>query len=119
MGGIYDFKKIDSIRYFSSAYFHGHSVGGTNPSLLEAMASSCFIIANDNIFNRTVLKNNALYFDNKNDVSSILNDMPNYLIDTRTVFIENNLSCIRNEYSWEKLIDDHEKYFQWMLKQKR
>lgn len=119
MGGIYDFRKIDSIRYFSSAYFHGHSVGGTNPSLLEAMASSCFIIANDNIFNRSVLKNNALYFENKVDVSSILTNMSSNLANKRTIFIENNLACIRNEYSWEKLIDDHEKYFQWMLKQKR
>lgn len=119
MGSIYDFKKIDSIRYFSSAYFHGHSVGGTNPSLLEAMASSCFIIANDNIFNRAVLKNNALYFKKKDDVSSILNNISDYLIDKRITFIENNSACIRNEYSWEKLIDDHEKYFQWMLRQKR
>ena len=34
VGGIYDFKKLDSVRHFSLAYFHGHSVGGTNPSLL-------------------------------------------------------------------------------------
>ena len=40
VGGIYDFKKLDSVRHFSKAYFHGHSVGGTNPSLLEAMAVS-------------------------------------------------------------------------------
>ena len=45
IGGIYDFKKLNSIRKYSLAYFHGHSVGGTNPSLLEAMASGCFILA--------------------------------------------------------------------------
>lgn len=59
VGGIYDFEKLNSVRYYSFAYFHGHSVGGTNPSLLEAMASSCYILANDNIFNRAVLKKNA------------------------------------------------------------
>ena len=37
VGGIYDFRKLNSIRHYSYAYFHGHSVGGTNPSLLEAM----------------------------------------------------------------------------------
>ena len=56
VGGIYDFKKLDSVRHFSLAYFHGHSVGGTNPSLLEAMAAGCFVFAHDNIFNRAVLK---------------------------------------------------------------
>ena len=119
VGGIYDFKKINSIRYFSSAYFHGHSVGGTNPSLLEAMASSCFIIANDNIFNRAVLKKNALYFKNKENVSSFFNNISDYLRDDKICFIDENLKCIRTEYSWEKLIDDHERYFKWMLEQGR
>ena len=62
VGGIYDFRKLNSIRHYSYAYFHGHSVGGTNPSLLEAMASGCFILAHDNIFNRAVLGENALYY---------------------------------------------------------
>ena len=44
LGGIYNFKVLDDLRHFSSAYFHGHSVGGTNPSLLEAMAAGCFIL---------------------------------------------------------------------------
>lgn len=67
-GGIYDFKTIDSIRYYSYAYFHGHSVGGTNPSLLEAMASRCFIMAHGNQFNRAVLKENALYYSSAEEL---------------------------------------------------
>lgn len=118
IGGIYDFKKINSIRYYSTAYFHGHSVGGTNPSLLEAMASSCFIIANDNIFNRAVLKHNAIYFKNKEDVSSLLDNISYYLNKERDNFILNNLDCIKTDYSWEKLIEDHEQYFEWVLKQR-
>ena len=69
VGGIYDFKKLDSIRHFSLAYFHGHSVGGTNPSLLEAMAAGCFVFAHDNIFNRAVLKDNALYYPSAEKVT--------------------------------------------------
>ena len=42
--------------------FHGHSVGGTNPSLLEAMACSCIVVAHDNPFNRSVLKKPRLVF---------------------------------------------------------
>lgn len=109
IGGVYDFKKLNSIRYFSSAYFHGHSVGGTNPSLLEAMASNCFIIAHDNIFNKSVLLENALYFNDSKEITSILDNEQSF--EKRQSYIDGNLERIRNEYSWEKLIDDHEKYF--------
>ncbi|MFV0330617.1 MAG: DUF1972 domain-containing protein [Dysgonomonas sp.] len=115
VGGIYDFKKINSIRYFSTAYFHGHSVGGTNPSLLEAMASSCFIIANNNIFNKAVLNKNALFFKKKEDITEILNNIDNNILTYKKVFVEDNLRCIKEEYSWEKLIDDHEQYFSELL----
>ena len=47
---------------FCQIYFHGHSVGGTNPSLLEAMAAKAFIISHDNSFNRTVLPEESVFF---------------------------------------------------------
>jgi len=117
MGGIYDFKKLNSVRYFSFAYFHGHSVGGTNPSLLEAMASNCYILAHDNIFNRAVLKANAHYYANKDGVRDLLNNIHKLGHEYRNKFIEANIEEIRNEYSWEKLVDEHEKYFEWLLEQ--
>ena len=52
IGGIYDINKLNNLRYYSNLYFHGHTVGGTNPSLLEAMASNSLICANNNPFNR-------------------------------------------------------------------
>lgn len=119
MGGIYDFKKLNSVRYYSFAYFHGHSVGGTNPSLLEAMASSCFILAHDNIFNRAVLKGNALYYADKNDVKNLLDNIFSYAGTDGEKFVNANIDEIRNEYSWEKLVDEHEKYFKWLLEQSR
>ena len=72
LGGIYNFDHLNSLRFFSNLYFHGHSVGGTNPSLLEAMASNAFVIANDNIFNRSILGNDAVYFKTSKDVESTL-----------------------------------------------
>ena len=50
IGAIYDARIVNALRHFSSFYFHGHSVGGTNPSLLEAMACGCAIISHDNPF---------------------------------------------------------------------
>lgn len=119
IGGIYDFKKLNSVRHFSFAYFHGHSVGGTNPSLLEAMASNCFILAHDNIFNRAVLGENAIYYPSSVNVTGILNNIDVLAAQKKGQFTQNNIEVIRKEYSWKKLIDEHEKYFTWMLKQKR
>jgi len=111
IGGIYDFDKIDAIRHFSAAYFHGHSVGGTNPSLLEAMAAGCFIVANDNVFNKTVLCDDALYFSSSENIMLIVNNIDAEINKKKGIFVANNLLRIKNEYSWEKLIDEHEAYF--------
>ena len=119
VGGIYDFYKLNSIRHFSKAYFHGHSVGGTNPSLLEAMASECFILAHDNIFNRAVLKDNSLYYPNAEKVTEMLNDIENICTLHKKNFTDGNVEEIKNEYSWEHLVDQHEEYFKWLLEQKR
>ncbi|MDO4160987.1 MAG: DUF1972 domain-containing protein [Prevotellaceae bacterium] len=118
VGGIYDFNKLNSIRHFSKAYFHGHSVGGTNPSLLEAMASSCFIFAHDNIFNRAVLNENALYYPSVEKVTEILDDIDNVVISYKKTYTDNNIDVIKKEYSWEHLVDEHENYFKWLLEQK-
>lgn len=118
IGGLYDFKKLDSLRHYALAYFHGHSVGGTNPSLLEAMASGCFVMAHDNIFNKAVLKENAYYYKSSNDVSSILNDIEKINVSGRQRMIEENIEEVRNNYSWEKLLDEHEKYFYEILSKK-
>jgi len=59
---------LGNLRYFANLYFHGHSVGGTNPSLLEAMAGRAFIVAHNNPFNKYVLGEDALYFYTADDI---------------------------------------------------
>ena len=119
VGGIYDFRKLNSIRHYSYAYFHGHSVGGTNPSLLEAMASGCFILAHDNIFNRAVLGENALYYGSTDAVTEMLDGIDQAVSAHKKEYTERNLEVIRRDYSWEKLVDEHEEYFKWMLSQRK
>lgn len=97
-GGIYNLEHLNNLRYYSKLYFHGHSVGGTNPSLLEAMASKALMIAHNNEFTKSILGNDAFYFDNKNDIS--------YLIDTvnkndHTEKIENNFKKIEENFQWD------------------
>ncbi|MBM7459459.1 glycosyltransferase [Rhodococcus coprophilus] len=55
MGHISDDQKLFSLWQNSGAYFHGHSVGGTNPALVQAMACGAPIVARDTVFNREVL----------------------------------------------------------------
>lgn len=119
VGGIYDFRKLNSIRHYSYAYFHGHSVGGTNPSLLEAMASGCFILVHDNIFNRAVLGENALYYGSTDAAMEMLDGIDQAVSAYKKEYTGRNLEVIRRDYSWEKLVDEHEEYFKWMLAQPR
>jgi len=98
-GGIYNLQKLNHLRKNAKFYFHGHSVGGTNPSLLEAMSSSALIVAHDNIFNKNILNNDALYFKNSNDIEKILSYDQNEL--NRSEIIQNNLKKIKNIYDWE------------------
>ena len=117
IGGIYDFDKLNSLRHFSLSYFHGHSVGGTNPSLLEAMASDCFIFAHDNIFNRSVLGEHAFYYSDSSQVTSFFDGMDHLVEQYKSAYTAYNLSLIRDTYSWDRLVDEHEAYFYWLLEQ--
>ena len=99
-GGIYNKDVLDNIRYFSKIYFHGHSVGGTNPSLLEAMGCCCFIAAHNNSFNHYILEENAIYFDNSEDITKIIDT---YTENSRDKYITNNKTKIKETYNWEKI----------------
>lgn len=106
LGGIYNIEHLNNLRYFSNIYFHGHSVGGTNPSLLEAMASGCLIAAHNNIFNKSILGSDALYFKNKNDVALLLGTKK----ETNQEKVNNNFDKIKIEYTWENINQQYENY---------
>jgi glycosyltransferase involved in cell wall biosynthesis len=72
VGTVYSREKLRALRFYAIAYFHGHSVGGTNPSLLEAMACGNATIAHDNVFNREVAGNAAVYFQETADIPLLM-----------------------------------------------
>ncbi len=106
LGGIYNKNILDNLRYYSSLYFHGHSAGGTNPSLLEAMATSCNICAHGNEFNKSVLNNDAFFFSNKTEISEIIN---NKAESKNQKWIENNLNKIKTRYTKKEIINKYYK----------
>ncbi len=99
LGGVYNQDHLNNLRYFSKLYFHGHTVGGTNPSLLEAMASNALIVAHNNEFNGTILGKDAFYFSNSEEVHQALikiKDKSNW-----KAYLENNRNKIERTYSWD------------------
>jgi glycosyltransferase involved in cell wall biosynthesis len=81
---------------------------GTNPSVLEAMASNTLIIANNNIFNKSILEDNAHYFDNSNDIKEILNQ--DILFANKEIFATANIKKINELFSWDIINSSYEKY---------
>lgn len=107
-GPNYDSTVINNLRYYSNLYFHGHSVGGTNPSLLEAMGCCCPIAAHRNEFNAGVLGTDAFYFSSVENIRAIIDDTE-LVKRERERFVKNNLDKIKNNYSWAKIVDAYEK----------
>jgi hypothetical protein len=108
LGAIYNHDTLNNLRYFSNLYFHGHSVGGTNPSLIEAIACSCFIVAHDNIFNRGILEENAMFFDSVNALLNIINKgFRKADVDS---LLNNNLVKIRTNLSLESINKQTEEF---------
>ena len=101
---IYDATTLGSFRSNAKIYFHGHTVGGTNPSLVEAMSLGLNIIAHDNGFNRFTTGNLAHYFS---DLSSLKKAFK--------FAIKNNSAATKIEelakkrYLWKDIVNDYEK----------
>lgn len=115
-GSLYDMKALNNLRYYSNLYFHGHSVGGTNPSLLEAMASHALVAASDNEFNRSVLEGDGYYFSNTSDIVDILGNVEK--CNRESGKIEANVAKISSRYSWQNIIELYYSFFQRILNER-
>jgi glycosyltransferase involved in cell wall biosynthesis len=72
LGGVWDQELLDQLYANSHTYLHGHSVGGTNPSLLRAIGAGAATIAYDVSFNREVLESSGRYFSTADDVAAAI-----------------------------------------------
>ncbi len=104
-GGIFDQELLGVLRYHCALYFHGHSAGGTNPSLLEAMAASAPVCAHNNPFNRAVLGGDGVWFTGSEDIARLIDAMPSE--DWWEEVKHRNLIKISEKYSWERVIDGY------------
>ena len=115
-GAIYNINILNNLRHFCNLYLHGHSVGGTNPSLLEAMACGAVICAHDNPFNRDTMGLNGLYFNDSETLSLIIEKGMNGFNKDKAV--ESNLERISQHFNWQKITRDYQGLFKSLIEEK-
>jgi len=108
LGAIFEKITLQALRLGARSYIHGHSVGGTNPSLLEALGCGNIVVAHDNPFNREVLGDcSAGYFRNPKDVALALHKVENFNETDMQKLQEDARAIIRERYTWEKIVDQY------------
>ncbi len=106
--GVYDEKKLSVIRKNSYGYIHGHSVGGTNPSLLEALSLTNLNILYDVNFNKDIGKDSCLYFKKDGSLTKILDNAGSF--DKKSLG-KKAKNIIENNFTWEIIVNKYKNIF--------
>lgn len=110
VGTVYDNQLLKKIRECAYGYFHGHEVGGTNPSLLEALGSTELNLLLDVSFNREVGQNAALYWTKETGNISELIDLVDSMSDIeKTRMGKAAKARIATVYNWKFIGDEYKK----------
>ncbi|MBO1519750.1 DUF1972 domain-containing protein [Oceanisphaera pacifica] len=106
-GAIYEASVVQALRFYARFYLHGHRVGGTNPSLVEALGAGCAVIAHDNHFNRWVAGTGAVYFQDEQACAELFDSL---LADTnRQAEMKSASSTQFYEYfTWQQVLAEYE-----------
>ena len=108
INGIYDQTKLAVVRKNAYLYIHGHSVGGTNPSLLEALSLTNLNILYDVNFNKDVGRKSCLYFKKEEELTRLLNSIDKY--DSKKLGKECK-EIIKNNFTWQIIVDKYKGLF--------
>lgn len=107
VGAIYDPATVQALRFHALAYLHGHTVGGTNPSLVEALAAGNAVLAHDNKYNRWVAGDAALYFSTAEEASVAIDRVVGDA-GLRGRLGANALRRHNEEFLWDKVAAEYE-----------
>ena len=112
VGTVYDQELLMKIRENAYGYFHGHEVGGTNPSLLEALGSTELNLLLDVGFNREVARDSALYWSKKEGSLAKLIDKADSIGQEKIDELGKKAKKrIEEDYTWEKIAGKYERIF--------
>lgn len=113
---IYDQRKLDVLRGNAHVYVHGHSAGGTNPSLVEAMYLGLPIIAFSVSYNRVTTENKAWYFKNKVELKNIIEkSTPEEL----KIIGDKMHEIAQRRYNWKLIVNKYKSLINESLKTKK
>lgn len=110
INGIYDQNKLAVIRKNAYLYIHGHSVGGTNPSLIEALSLTDLNILYDVNFNKYAGKNSCLYFKEDGSLTKLLDDEKK-LNNIRKEKGKMAKEIVKNNFTWDIIVKKYRKIF--------
>lgn len=106
-GAIYDRAVIQALRFYACLYVHGHTVGGTNPSLVEALGAGNAVLAHDNKFNRWVAGAGNCYFTDEQEcrrqLDALLEDIAR-INKMRSA----SLAQHRERFTWRQILSEYE-----------
>lgn len=107
VGAVYDAPTVEALRFYSRLYIHGHQVGGTNPSLVEALGAGNAVLAHDNGFNRWVCGPDARFFDGEQGCAEVLDTL---LGDDVQLERMRRASAQRHReaFTWDAILSDYE-----------
>ena len=108
--GVYDEIKLAVIRKNAYLYIHGHSVGGTNPSLLEALSLTDLNILYDVNFNHDVGRDSCLYFKEEGSLTKLFNNKK-LLDQNKKVLGKKAKEIISDNYTWEIIVNKYKNIF--------
>lgn len=112
VGTVYDTELLKQIRKNAYGYLHGHEVGGTNPSLLEALATTKLNLLLGVSFNKEVADNAAMYWNKEeNNLSNLLNTAESLKNEEIEQYGKKAKERIKEEYSWQKIVKNYEEIF--------
>ena len=112
VGTVYDKELLMKIRENAYGYFHGHEVGGTNPSLLEALGSTDLNLLLDVGFNREVAEDAALYWNKQpGNLASLIDQADNMNAGEITELGEKSSQRVVEAYSWQHIADEYKQLF--------
>lgn len=113
---IRDMRVLDMLRANSYVYLHGHSAGGTNPSLVEAMNLGLPIISFDVVFNRETTESKAIFFDS---AEKLLSELRQLTPESRSATGENMREVAQRRYTWKVISEQYATSIEKSLKPKR
>ena len=111
VGTVYDQELLKYIRENAFAYLHGHEVGGTNPSLLEALASTKLNLLLDVGFNREVGQDSAIYWK-KDELADVIEKVEELSPEVIADLDRKSNQRIADAFTWEKIVTDYESLFE-------